>query len=1021
MLKWFAGNQIRNVAGVGGNIMTGSPISDLNPIFMASGCVLDLRSASGGRRQLRMDGRFFTGYRRNVVRADEVLVSVLVPFTDEREFVCALKQARRREDDIAIVNLAFRVQLRPDCSGIQDAAVAVGGMAPTTVMPERVRAALVGRPLDNDTLEQACSALAQDLPLDPGVPGGMARYRQALALSLFMKAYLTVSSQVPGLPPLSDRLVSATRPLTERTVSSAQYFQTIPGTQEKTDFVGRPVVHQSAYKQATGEAVYCDDVRPVLGELYMSPVLSTRAHARLQAVDASKAMAVPGVHGVLTADDFPPGCNRFGTVIPDEELLVSKEVVCHGQLVAMVLAVDQMTARRAAQLVRVEYEDLPAILTIEEAVKAESFLVPPIVMAVGDAEAALASARHVLEGEVRSGAQEHFYLETQSVVAVPKEDGEMEITASTQAPSTAQELVAKVLQVPKSRVVVRVKRLGGGFGGKESRILPFAGLCALAANKYQRPVRLMLDRDEDMACSGQRHPFLTRYKVAVDDEGRFLAFHMQLYTNGGCSQDLTPAVMERALHHVQNSYRVPNMHLTGYCCRTNLPSFTAFRGFGAPQSMLVAETIVRLEHSKLSGLGGIGPFVATQGHYLCSHRQVAAHLRQDALRVAELNMFRDGDTTVYNMPLKESTVHRCWDEVLQQADYKERLRQVQAFNRQSRYVKRGLALVPTTYGVAFSLSFLCQAGALVHVYTDGAVLLTHGGTEMGQGLHTKMIQVASRALGIDASYIHISETSTDKVPNTIATAASFSSDLNGMAVKEACEKILHRLEPIRKANPKGKWEDWVQAAYFGCISLSATGYYRSPGINYDIRTNTGTPYAYHTYGASCSEVEVDCLTGDHKVLRTDIVMDIGESLNPAIDVGQIEGGYMQGYGMFVMEEPIVGANGALLSRGPGAYKIPGFGDIPSEFTVTLLKGSSNTRAIYSSKAVGEPPLFMACSVMFAIREAVAAARAEEGLTGWFQLDAPATAAAIRLACEDHLTKQIAEPVEGSFKPWNIRV
>ncbi|XP_034253474.1 xanthine dehydrogenase-like [Thrips palmi] len=993
MLRWFAGNQIRNVAGVGGNIMTGSPISDLNPIFLAAGCVLDLRSSRGVRR-LRMDQRFFTGYRRNAVLADEVLVSVLLPFTEEAEYLCALKQARRREDDIAIVNLALRLRLRDDGLAIQDAAVAVGGMAPTSVLAQGAAKALAEGSLDSDTLDLACSALAQDLPLPPGAPGGMVRYRQALALSLLVKAFLNIASQTPRSPMLSSRLQSAAEPLTEKPLSSAQYFTTVPGSQARTDFVGKPIVHQSAYKQATGEAVYCDDIRPLDGELYLSPVMSTRAHARVLAVDASAALAVPGVAGVLTAADLPANQNKFGAINLDEEILASGKVLCHGQLVAAVLATEQSVARRAAGLVKVEYQDLPAVLTIEDAIAADSYLVPPAVLAVGDVDKAEAEADHVADGEVRSPGQEHFYLETQAAVAVPGEDGEMEVTASTQSPTGLQDTVARVLGVPKSRVVVRVKRLGGGFGGKEVRAVPFATLCAVAANKYRRPVRFMLDRDEDMATTGQRHPFLTRYKVAFDKEGRLLGLRMHMYTNGGCSEDLTFAVLERAMHHCTNAYYVPSVHLTGYCCKTNLPSNTAFRGFGGPQGILVAETIIR---------------------------HVANVVGKDPLQVAELNMLRDGHETLYHHRVEECTVRRCWDEMLQQALYRQRLHDVQQFNRQHRYKKRGLAAVPLTYGVAYSVKFLNQAGALVHVYTDGSVLLTHGGTEMGQGLHTKMIQVASRALGVDASNIHISETATDKVPNTSATAASFSSDLNGMAIKQACEKILERLRPFREANPTGRWEDWVRAAYFETVSLSATGYYTTEGINYNFRENTGRAYAYLSHGASCSEVEIDCLTGDHKVLSTDIVMDLGESLNPAIDVGQIEGGFMQGYGNYVLEEPVVAANGALLSRGPGAYKIPGFGDIPAEFNVALLKGSSNRHAIYSSKAVGEPPLLLACSVLFALREAVAAAREEEGLRGWFHLDAPATAATIRLACEDRYTKRFPEPAKGTFTPWNIRV
>lgn len=454
------------------------------------------------------------------------------------------------------------------------------------------------------------------------------------------------------------------------------------------------------------------------------------------------------------------------------------------------------------------------------------------------------------------------------------------------------------------------------------------------------------------------------------------------------------------MFHCSNAYKVPNLRVRGWMCRTNLPSNTAFRGFGGPQGMFVGEHIVR---------------------------DVARHLRLPENEVIECNLFAERESTHYNQTLDNCTVRRCWTECLQQADVAERLAAAELFNRENRWRKRGIAVVPTMFGIAFTALFLNQAGALVHVYTDGSVLVSHGGTEMGQGLHTKMLQVASHALQIPVDRIHISETSTDKVPNTSATAASSGSDLNGMAVLNACQTINDRLQPYRQAAPEAGWQAWIEQAFMDRVSLSATGFYRTPDIGYDFATNSGNPFNYFTTGAACSEVEIDCLTGDHQVLRTDIVMDLGASINPAIDVGQVEGGFMQGYGLFTLEEMVYSPAGAVLSRGPGVYKLPGFADIPAELNVSLLRSAQNPRAVYSSKAVGEPPLFLASSVFFAIRNAIGAARREEGTAGdatnavaeKVELVAPATAARIRVACADRIIGRFEEPPADSFKPWNV--
>ncbi|XP_031555377.1 xanthine dehydrogenase/oxidase-like [Actinia tenebrosa] len=986
-LRWFAGQQVRNVACVGGNIITASPISDLNPIFMSIGCTLTVASIGGKQREIKFDEHFFRGYRKTCLEPNEVLISIHIPHTRQNEYMFAYKQARRRDDDIAIVNAGMRVRLeKNDVTNllmIKECSLCYGGMAPTTVMALKTSKALIGRVWDESIVEFGCSLLEQDLPLAANAPGGQVSYRRSLTTSFFFKFYLMVThklSQIQShnVTPLPEAYQSATKFHQKVSSRSIQTFQEVPADQSKDDVVGRPITHLSALKQATGEAVYVDDMPKYADELYLCLVLSQRAHAKVLSVDTSEATMMPGVHAYVCADDVP-GSNHFGIAVADELVFYNEEVTSTGQVIGAIVAETQAQAQRAAKAVKIEYEDLPRILTIEEAIEAKSFFEPSMKIENGDLEKGFVQSDHVIEGEMRTGAQEHFYLETQATLAVPKgEDGEMEIFSSCQSPSTGQFLVAKSLGVPASRILMRTKRLGGGFGGKETRFSPLLAAVAVAANKVGRPVRCMLDRDEDMKNTGTRHAFLAKYKVGFKKDGSIQALDVKLYNNAGYSLDLSRAVMDRALFHSENCYRIPNIRVEGWCCKTNIPSNTAFRGFGGPQGMMIAESWIQ-DVAQTCGI---------------SQRQVR-----------EMNFYKEGDLTHYNQKLTGCNVSRVWNELLEKCDYEKRKHDVEQFNSVNRWKKRGIAIIPTKFGIAFSALFLNQAGALVHVYTDGSVLVTHGGTEMGQGLHTKMVQVAARALDIPISKIHLSETSTNTVPNTSPTAASASSDLNGMAVKIACDHILERLAPIKKKNPKGTWEEWINTAYFNRISLSATGFYRYPGIGYDPETNSGAPFNYFCYGAACSEVEIDCLTGDHQNLRTDIVMDVGTSLNPAIDIGQIEGGFTQGLGLFTLEEVRFSQQGALWTTGPGAYKIPGFADIPVEFSVHLLRSAPNEKAIYSSKAVGEPPLFLAASIFYAIKNAITSARRDAGIEGVFRLDSPATCERIRMACVDKFTKQ----------------
>ncbi|XP_071503432.1 xanthine dehydrogenase/oxidase-like [Diadema antillarum] len=999
MLRWFAGPQIRNVAAVGGNIVTGSPISDLNPIFMAGQCTLELVSRSGGTRTVTMDENFFTGYRRNIIQPEEILKSITIPCTQQNEYFYAYKQSPRREDDIAIVNAGMRVVFEEGTDIIKDITLAFGGMAATTVLALQTMKKLVGKHWKESMLDTAFSSLADDLPLPPGAPGGMEAYRRSLTLSFFFKFYLMVLEQMAvtqssvGMETVSSSYKSATSQFKHVEVNGTQFYQEVAPGQPKRDPVGRPLVHKSALKQTTGEAIYIDDMPSIVGELYMAFVFSQRARAKITSIDTTSALSLEGVHDIILAKDVP-GSNHVGAVFHDEELLPTSEVHHVGQPIAAVVAESQVLAQRAAKLVVVQYEDLDAIITIEDAIAKQSFHSSTRGTQKGDIQEALEKSDHVIEGEMKVGGQEHFYLETQCAFAIPREDdGEVEIFSSTQHPTECQKITSVALGVPFNRIVCRTKRIGGGFGGKESRSSMLGAICAVAACKLNRPVRFMLDRDEDMACTGGRNPFLGRYKVGFTSEGILTALDIDLYANAGFSHDLSAAVMERAVSHIDNTYRFPVTRIQGRLCKTNLPSNTAFRGFGGPQAMIICETFM------------------TDIAHKCGISQQ---------KVRELNMYRDGDITPCNQTLTGPNLQRCWDECLQKSNYQTRRRNVDIFNSENRWKKRGLAITPTKFGISFTLATLNQAGALVHIYTDGSVLVTHGGIEMGQGLHTKIIQVASKTLGIPEERIQLTETNTSKVPNTSPTAASTGSDLNGKAVENACKTLLQRLEPFMHANPKGNWDEWVNAAYTDRVSLSTTGFYKTPDLNYSWATNQGKLFHYFSYGVGVSEVEIDCLTGDHRCLRTDIVMDVGNSINPAIDIGQIEGAYTQGYGLSCLEDHRWTPKGFLLTRGPGFYKIPGFGDIPAEFNVTLLKNAPNHNTICSSKAVGEPPLFLGACVFFAIKDAITSARADEGVHGPFTLYTPAASERIRLACVDQFTRRCPEPEPGTYTPFFIR-
>ncbi|XP_037552436.1 aldehyde oxidase 1 [Nematolebias whitei] len=986
--------QIRNVASLGGNIVSAYPNSDLNPVLAAGSCKVSVVS-SEEKREVPLNQAFFVGFGKTILKPEEVIVSVFIPFSRKGEFVRALRQAPRKEASFATVTTGMRVYFSKDSRMVQDVSIYFGGMGPTTVHATKTCKGIMGRPWDEETLSRAYGVLLDELVLPPSAPGGKVDFRRSLTLSLLFKFNLDVLQKLKEMSVITDELPEKLLPLPRDIHPSLQEFQHVPKNQSDQDPVGRPMMHRSAISHATGEAVYCDDIPRVDGELFLVLVTSSRAHAKITGLDVSEALQLPGVVDVITAKDIPGKKARamFGY---EEELLAMNEVSCVGQMVCAVVADTKLHAKRGAAAIKISYEDLPdPVFTIEDAVEKSSFFEPLRMIERGNVTEALKTVDGVYEGEIRIGGQEHFYMETQSMLAVPVgEEMELNVYVSTQWPTLMQVAIAETLDIQYNRVTCHVKRLGGAFGGKVIKTSILASITSVAAWKTNRAVRCVLERGEDMLITGGRHPVLGKYKVGFMNDGRIVAADFQYYVNAGCAVDESVLVSEKILLHLDNTYNIPNLRGRSATCRTNLPSNTAFRGFGVPQSLLVVENMVN---------------------------DVAMVLGRPAYQIREINMYKGPSVTHYKFEFSPENLLHCWEECKLRSEYSVRLRAVDQFNQLNRWKKRGMSIIPIKHGIAFAEGFLNQAAALVHIYKDGSVLVTHGGTEMGQGIHTKMQQVTSRELGIPTTKIYISETSTGTVPNSCLSGASFGTDANGMAVKNACEILYQRLEPIRLKNPKGSWESWVQEAFLDKISLSATGFFRGKDLYMDWDKMEGQPYFYFTYGVCCSEVELDCLTGDYRTVRTDIVFDIGRSLNPSVDIGQIEGAFTQGLGLYTLEELKFSPSGFLYTRGPSQYKIPAVCDMPLQFNVYLLPDSDNPHAIYSSKGIGEPALFLGSSVFFAIKDAVAAARSDSGLAGPFSLDSPATPEKACLACASPFIQKIPASRSGSFKPWALNI
>jgi xanthine dehydrogenase large subunit len=767
-----------------------------------------------------------------------------------------------------------------------------------------------------------------------------------------------------------------------------EHLQGLPPTDKPVVAAGVSRPHESAAAQVAGGATYIDDISEVRGTLQAAPILSNVAHGRLLGVDASAAMAMPGVRAVILSRDIP-GDTMLAAFAGDEPVFAVDTVQHIGQVVGVVVADTVMQARRAARKVKLNIEALPAILTVKDALAAQSYVLPPVYVKRGDATAALARAQQTLSGTLEVGGQEHFYLEGQVAYVMPLEQNQWWVYSSTQHPGEVQHWVSHALGIDNHAVTVECRRMGGGFGGKETQAGHLAVWAAIAAHKLQRPIKLRLDRDDDFMITGKRHPFAYEYEAGFDDTGRLTALKLMMAANCGFSADLSGPVADRAIFHSDNAYYLQDVDIASFRCKLNTQSHTAFRGFGGPQGVILIEAIMG---------------------------DIAHHLNMDPLDVRMRNLYSDEaiagtdhkrDTTHYGMRVEDNILQPLLSQLEVTSNYRQRRKAIAQWNATSPILKRGIAITPVKFGISFTATLFNQAGALVHVYTDGSIQVNHGGTEMGQGLNTKVAQIVADELGVPYERILCTASDTSKIPNASATAASAGTDLNGRAAQFAARHVRDNLaafvcgldgcgasavqfaygQVVSPTNTRS-FDDVVKMAYANRIQLWSDGFYRTPKIHYDKATLTGRPFYYFAYGAACTEVAIDTLTGESRVLKVDILHDVGRSINPAIDIGQIEGGFVQGMGWLTTEQLVWNDKGLLTTHAPSTYKIPTAGDVPNHFKVDLWHEPNVEDNVFGSKAVGEPPFMLAISVYEALRDAIAATA---GRRGPVKLSAPATA------------------------------
>ncbi|OZJ03098.1 hypothetical protein BZG36_03360 [Bifiguratus adelaidae] len=1002
-LDTYASAQIRSMATVGGTVILGANFSDLNPLFIISNSRARIYSLKSQRfRDLLVSdlfpttresnpGRPLSGDRRqplnNFDPNDDVLHAIFIPqkccaSKDTKEYVQFYRQSKRHYASLSSVNLAVRVNLSSE-KKISDMAVAFGGeevlQGPTQSRSFEFSQDLCREIWSDQTTLQALivkiEKIMQKVTVGAANEDDDQAYRRrkrfvsSVMAGFMMRLWSTIRND------LGDQSNK------EKSMSPAEEIH--PGTNKTThdvlqfskehEILGKPLPHTTALSQSTGEAIYVNDMPKADREAYGYMVVSERPHAFITSIDASAALSIPGVLTFITGDDIPNSKRMFEPRMKLDEEYFPREVVSVGTSIGMIVAESAELAQEASRLVKVTYQDLPAVLTLDDAIAQGSFWSEEMVVEQGDFEGQMKAADVVFDGGCLLPGQEHFYMETYSARAVPRlEDNEYDIYAACQNPKGLQDEIAKALGIGRHRVRAHIKRLGGvstatlqielflnhrilqGFGGKENRVIPLAVSCAVAAKKLRRPVRIMFQRNLDMQNTGNRHPYKVKWQVAAMRDGTVKAMKIEMYANGGCNSDVSSLVLAVTMGNCEGVYRVPSYHVSGRVCKTNTPSNGAMRGFGGPQACMIAESWIR---------------------------QLAGAVGRPLWEVQARNFYKDGEVTFNGLQLVDFYAPQCFEQVKKDSDFERRFQEVEEFNKRNKYRKRGITILPSKFILGMGgVIPQNQASGIVHIYTDGTVLLYHGGTEMGQGLNTKVIQVAAETLGISTDKIFVTETTTDAVPNPTISGGSMGSDLNCGSILIACRKLAKRLAPLQKSNPNASWEEArfidectiISKAYEGRINLTSNGQHKSP-LN-----KAGTKaFQYQSCGAAVTEVEVDVLTGDWNILRTDVVMELGKSLNPALDVGQIEGAFMMGAGYTTMEEVTYSRNnGSHLALGPNKYKIFIAKDIPKTFNIAFLRGVTydNQATVNRSKGVGEPPLLLGGSVYFALRHAIESAR-----------------------------------------------
>lgn len=983
-LRFFGNTQIRAVASVGGSLVSCTHLGDLLPVLMVLDATLVARSKHHGERRIPIADWVNPDTGQPTLEPTEVLVAIHVPWTAVDDYVEVRKQGRRRVDTTSLTVTAFRVSFEPsgDASAPRPLRVkrlisCIGGLGKPGLRARAVEAACVGMEWRREPLlNAAIDLLRSELATMQGdrLPEWLRQYQRALVLGSFFKFFLSVV----------DAIAPAGQAVSERDRSAFIRYHPNPHESEQCyaetgrpgGAVGKSFAHSNAITQLTGAARYTADLALPAGGLYAALVCADRAHARILRVDASAALALPDVAGVFTAADIP-GAKMFGFRVVDEYFLAEHEVFYDGQPIAVVVAATQELADKAArEFVRVDYDDLKAIVTIEDAIAANSYHAgyEARVLQQGDPDGAMARCKHVEEGMVVLGGQDHWYLEPQNALVHPSPHGVV-VHSSTQSPSDVQEWVAAVLGLPRSNVECRVERVGGGFGGKQLRASPIACLAALPAFKLQRPVKLMLSRPQDMRIHGGLSPYQAGFRVGFDGEGRIEALDLEIWSNGGHSLDYSGDVLETVILVVDSAYRLPNVRVRGHCCKTHLSSFTSLRGFGKPQASAIIEGVI--DH-------------------------IARVLSVDSAAIRTKNMYVVGDVLMTGTPMSDDALHKCWTQVLANSNYDQLKKECDEFNARNRWKKRGVAALPSKGNVGFLFSDEINRGvAQVCVYKDATCHVSHSGVEMGQGIATRMAQVAAEVLDVPITSIRVGTTSTHAAINTPPTTM-VSTDLCGAAVRNALQIVLKRMEPVREdlGGASVSLADVVRRCYLAGIDMQASAVANEMRLEYDWQKQAGNVSYFFVWGAAVSMVEVDVLTGSVRTLKTEIVQDCGDSLNPPLDVGQVEGAFLMGVGYYMLEELIWSRDGRMYTTNLSTYKLPSHDDAPENWRVHLLKDSPSVKGLYHSKGIGESNVQLGMSVYLATKDAIASARAEEGQHGPFFLEMPATDDRVRAACPD---------------------